>query len=142
MNESKSIIFFDGVCNLCNSSIDFILQRDKNNRFLVGALQDDFSKKILSNYSVKPDYLDSLVLLENDQIFYRSTAALKIAKYLSGLWPAFYIFIIFPSWLRDPIYDWIGRNRYRWFGKKNTCRLPTPEEEAKFLSPKTYSQKA
>ncbi len=142
MNQSKSIIFFDGVCNLCNSSIDFIIQRDKNNRFLVGALQDDFSRKILSKYSVKPDYLDSLVLLENDQIFYRSTAALKIARHLSGLWPLFYGFIILPSWLRDPIYDWIGKNRYRWFGKKNTCRIPTPEEAARFLSPKTYPQKA
>ncbi|NVJ86264.1 MAG: DUF393 domain-containing protein [Algoriphagus sp.] len=142
MNESKSVIFFDGVCNLCNRSIDFILQRDKKNQFLVGALQDEFSKKVLSNYSVKPDYLDSLVLLEKGKIFYRSTAALKIAKQLSGLWPLFYGFVVLPSWLRDPIYDWIGRNRYRWFGKKSTCRIPTPEERAKFLSPQTFSQKA
>ncbi|NVK48317.1 MAG: DUF393 domain-containing protein [Cyclobacteriaceae bacterium] len=142
MNESKSIIFFDGVCNLCNSSIDFIIQRDKKGRFLVGALQDAFSKKILEDYSVKPDYLDSLVLLEKGEIFYRSTAALKISKHLSGLWPLFYGFIILPSWLRDPIYDWIGKNRYRWFGKKNTCRIPSPEEEAKFLSPKNFPQKA
>jgi predicted DCC family thiol-disulfide oxidoreductase YuxK len=141
MNRQKSIIFFDGVCNLCNSSIDFIIKRDKNNHFLVGALQDDFSKKILSSYDVKEDYLDSLVLLEDGKIYYRSTAALMISRRLSGLWPFFYAFIVLPVWLRDPIYDWIGRNRYRWFGKKETCRLPTSEEKSKFLSPENFSQK-
>jgi predicted DCC family thiol-disulfide oxidoreductase YuxK len=141
MNRQKSIIFFDGVCNLCNSSIDFIIKRDKNNHFLVGALQDDFSKKILSSYDVKEDYLDSLVLLEDGKIYYRSTAALMISRRLSGLWPFFYAFIVLPAWLRDPIYDWIGRNRYRWFGKKETCRLPTSEEKSKFLSPENFSQK-
>ncbi|MDX5338417.1 MAG: DCC1-like thiol-disulfide oxidoreductase family protein [Cyclobacteriaceae bacterium] len=132
--SQKSIILFDGVCNLCNSSIDFILRRDKNDRFLVGALQEDPGKKLLEKFEAKPDYLDSLVLVEDEKIHYRSTAALKIAKNLSGLWPLFYGFILIPAFLRDPIYDWIGRNRYRWFGKKNTCRLPTPEEREKFLT--------
>ncbi|WP_026950957.1 thiol-disulfide oxidoreductase DCC family protein [Algoriphagus mannitolivorans] len=133
MNQ-KSIILFDGVCNLCNSSIDFILKRDKSNRFLVGALQEEPGKAILARYQAKPDYLDSLVVVENEKIFFRSTAALKIAKNLSGLWPLFYGFIFIPAFLRDPVYDWIGKNRYRWFGKKNTCRIPTPEEKAKFLT--------
>jgi len=133
MTPKKSVILFDGVCNLCNASIDFILKRDKNNKFLVGALQEEPGKKLLSQFEVNPEYLDSLVLIEDDQIFFRSTAALKIAKNLSSLWPIFYAFIILPSGFRDGIYDWIGRNRYRWFGKKNTCRLPTPEEKAKFL---------
>lgn len=141
MSPEKSIIFFDGVCNLCNASIDFILKRDHKERFLVGALQDDFSKKVLRHYQVKEDYLDSLVLLENDKVYYKSTAALRIAKALSGLWPVLYPLILLPSWLRDPIYDWIGRNRYRWFGKKNTCRLPSPEEQAKFLNKETFSLK-
>ena len=138
MNQSKSIVFFDGVCNLCNASIDFIIKRDRHNKFLVGALQDGFSKELLSKHQVKEDYLDSLVLLENGEIFYKSTAALKIARRLSGLWPVFYPLIIFPTWLRDPVYDFIGKNRYRWFGKKNTCRIPTPEEKAKFLSKETF----
>ncbi len=141
MTKARSIIFFDGVCNLCNASIDFIMKRDQSNHFLVGALQDDFSKKVLSNYQVKENYLDSLVLLEEGKIFYKSTAALRIARNLSGLWPIFYPLIIIPKWLRDPVYDWIGRNRYRWFGKKNTCRLPTPEDRAKFLSESTYQIK-
>ncbi|MBB6328590.1 putative DCC family thiol-disulfide oxidoreductase YuxK [Algoriphagus iocasae] len=135
MSEQKSIIFFDGVCNLCNASIDFVIRHDTNDRFLVGALQDELSRRILSNYQVDPNYLDSLVLLENGKIFYRSTAALKIAKKLTGFAPFLYPLIFLPKFLRDPVYDWIGRNRYRWYGKKSTCRLPTPEEKAKFLSP-------
>ncbi|WP_339865863.1 DUF393 domain-containing protein [uncultured Algoriphagus sp.] len=140
MINAKSIIFFDGVCNLCNASIDFVIQRDKKDHFLVGALQEDFSKKILANYDVREDYLDSLVLLEEDKIYYKSSAALKIAKNLSGLWPALYPLIFIPKFLRDPIYNWIGANRYRWFGKKSTCRLPTPAEKAKFLSAETLSK--
>lgn len=140
MTVTKSIIFFDGVCNLCNSSIDFVIQRDINDHFLVGALQDDFSKKILSKFEVREDYLDSIVLVEKGKIYYKSTAALIIAKNLSGLWPALYSLILIPKFLRDPIYDWIGVNRYRWFGKKNTCRLATPEEKAKFLSEETLNK--
>lgn len=133
MIPKKSVILFDGVCNLCNASIDFILKRDKKNKFLVGALQEEAGKKLLSKFEVNQEYLDSLVLIEDDQIYFRSTAALKIAKNLSDFWPLFHGFIFLPSGIRDGIYDWIGRNRYRWFGKKNTCRLPTPEERAKFL---------
>ena len=132
--KKKSIILFDGVCNLCNSSIDFILKRDEKDRFWVGALQEEPGKILLKKFNTQPDYLDSLVLVENEKIYFRSTAALKIAKHLSGLWPLFCVFLVIPPFLRDPIYDWIGKNRYRWFGKKNTCRLPTPEERAKFLS--------
>lgn len=132
--RDKSIILFDGVCNLCNSSIDFILKRDKNNRFLVGALQEEAGRIILEKFNTQVDYLDSLVLVEEGKIYFRSTAALKISRHLSGLWPLLYGFILLPAFLRDPIYDWIGKNRYRWFGKKSTCRLPSPEEKAKFLT--------
>jgi predicted DCC family thiol-disulfide oxidoreductase YuxK len=138
MTQPKSIVFFDGVCNLCNASIDFILKRDTKNLFLVGALQEDFSKKILSNYSVKQDYLESLNLREEYQIYFKSTAALRIARHLKGLWPIFYLLIALPVWIRDPVYDWIGRNRYRWFGKKNTCRIASPDEQAKFLSQENF----
>lgn len=100
---------------------------------MVGALQEEAGKKLLSQFKVDPEYLDSLILIENDRIYFRSTAALKIARNLTGLWPFFYVLIILPLSIRDGIYDWIGKNRYRWFGKKNTCRLPTPEERAKFI---------
>ncbi len=134
MSFQKSVILFDGVCNLCNASVDFILKRDKPNRFLVGALQEEAGKKLLSRFEVNPEYLDSLVLVEGGKVFFRSTAALKIAKNLSGFWPLFYVFILLPPFIRDAVYDWIGKNRYRWFGKKSTCRLPSPEEKSKFLS--------
>ena len=134
MKETKSIVLFDGVCTLCNASIDFILKRDHKNRFLVGALQEPISKKVLSDFQVNPSYLDSLVLVENGQIYFRSTAALRIAKGLSGGWSLLYFLIVIPAFARDPIYDWIGKNRYRWFGKKSTCRIPTTEERKKFLS--------
>lgn len=138
MKDGKSIILFDGVCTLCNASIDFVMKRDPKNRFLVGALQEPISKKVLSDFKVDPAYLDSLVLLEKGKIYFRSTAALRIAKGLGGLWSLFYIFIILPTFLRDPVYDWIGKNRYRWFGKKNTCRMPTAEERKKFLSEENF----
>jgi len=140
MTLAKSIIFFDGVCNLCNASIDFVIQRDKDDQFLVGALQEDLSKKILTNFEVREDYLDSLVLVEKGKIYYKSTAALKISRHLSGLWPVLYPLIFLPKFLRDSIYNWIGSNRYRWFGKKSACRLPTPAERAKFLSSETLAQ--
>lgn len=134
MSQAKAVILFDGVCNLCNASIDFVIKRDKRDHFLVGALQEEAGKKLLDNFEVNPEYLDSLVLIEDNQIYFRSTAALRIAKNLPGLWPLFYGFIILPPFLRDGFYDWIGKNRYRWFGKKNTCRIPTSVEKAKFLS--------
>ena len=135
MSGQKTIILFDGVCNLCNASIDFILKRDSKNRFLVGALQELPGKKLLSNFQVTTDYLDSLVLIEEGEIYYRSTAALRIARKLDGLWPIFYPLILFPTTWRDWIYNWIGKNRYRWFGKKSTCRIPTEKERSKFLTP-------
>ncbi len=133
MSGEKAVILFDGVCNLCNSSIDFILRWDQQDHFKVGALQSDEGRKLLSRFQVNPEYLDSIVLIENDQIYFRSTAALKIAKKLAGAWPLLYGLAILPVSLRNRIYDWIGKNRYRWFGKKTTCRVPTSEEKAKFL---------
>ncbi len=137
MTGVRQLIFFDGVCSLCNASIDFVMRRDKKHLFLVGALQDGISKKILSSYAVKKDYLDSLVLLQHGQLYYRSTAALKIARNLSGPWPILYPLIYLPGWLRDSVYNWISKNRYKWFGKSDTCRLPSPGEKARFLTAET-----
>jgi predicted DCC family thiol-disulfide oxidoreductase YuxK len=130
----KSIIVFDGVCNLCNASINFILKRDKKDMFLVGALQEEAGMKLLEKFKIPAGYSDSVVLVEKGDIFFKSTAALRIAKNLSGFWPIFYPLIFLPLWLRDSVYDWIGKNRYLWFGKKSTCRLPSPEEKRKFLT--------
>ncbi|SMD43635.1 Predicted thiol-disulfide oxidoreductase YuxK, DCC family [Aquiflexum balticum DSM 16537] len=127
------IVLFDGVCNLCNNAVDFIISRDKKDKFKVGALQEVASKNILKDYQINEEYLDSLVYIHKNHVYYKSRAALEIARNLSGLWPLLYIFIVIPSFLRNPIYDWIARNRYKWFGQKETCRLPSEEEKAKFL---------
>jgi predicted DCC family thiol-disulfide oxidoreductase YuxK len=134
IQDRYDLVLFDGVCNLCNKAVDFIIRRDKNDYFKVGALQDPVVKDILKTYSINENYLDSLVLIQGDRIFYKSDAALKIAQKLGRGWQIFYIGIILPIDLRDKIYDWIGSNRYIWFGKKETCRLPSPEEKKKFIS--------
>lgn len=134
IQDKFNLVLFDGVCNLCNQAVDFIIRKDKNDDFKVGALQDPMVKDILKTYSINENYLDSLVLIEGDHIFYKSEAALKIARKLGRGWQIFYICILLPVSVRDRIYDWIGKNRYKWFGKKETCRLPSPEEKAKFIS--------
>jgi predicted DCC family thiol-disulfide oxidoreductase YuxK len=134
VSDGKSVILFDGVCNLCNASINFILERDKTDRFLVGAIQEGPGQRLLRQFKVPPAYLDSVILIEQQRIYFRSSAALRISRHLSGPWPMLYPLIVLPRFIRDGLYDWIGKNRYRWFGKNNTCRVPTPEERAKFLS--------
>lgn len=134
IQDQYDIVLFDGVCNLCNAAVDLIIRNDKAGNFKVGALQDEKSRSILEEYTIDPEYLDSIILIRGDQVFYRSRAALEISKKLRGLWPLLYAFIVVPNFIRDPVYNWIADNRYSWFGKKDTCRLPTPEEKEKFLS--------
>lgn len=134
IQDQYDIVLFDGVCNLCNAAVDLIIRNDKAGNFKVGALQDEKSRSILEEYTIDPEYLDSIILIRGDQVFYRSRAALEISKKLRGLWPLLYAFIVVPNFIRDPVYNWIADNRYSWFGKKDTCRLPTPEEKERFLS--------
>lgn len=133
IQDRFDIILFDGVCNLCNNAVDFVIKRDKKDRFKFGALQDSSTKNILKDYKINEDYIDSIILIRGDQVFYKSEAALEISRNLGSLWPAMYVFNIVPSFIRDPVYDWIAKNRYKWFGKKETCRIPTQEEKSKFL---------
>lgn len=134
IQDKFNLVLFDGVCNLCNQAVDFIIRKDKKDKFKVGALQDSVVKDLLKDYTIDENYLDSLVLIQGDDVFYKSSAALRIARDLGGFWQIFYIGILLPESIRDRIYDWIGRNRYKWFGKKETCRLPTPSEKEKFIS--------
>ena len=133
VQDQFDIVLFDGVCNLCNSAVDLIIRNDKKGQIKVAALQDQKTKELLKDYKINSDYLDSIILIRGEKVFYKSRAALEITKNLKGLWPLLYVFVILPTFIRDPIYDFIARNRYRWFGKKETCRLPTPEERARFL---------
>ena len=129
----KPILFFDGVCNLCNSSVQFIIRRDRNERFLFASLQSEKAKKTLpAKYRVEDD-LKSLVLKDGDRLKTKSSAALTIARDLSGLWPFLYLLMIIPKALRDFVYDLIARNRYNWFGKKDACMIPTTDLKSRFV---------
>jgi predicted DCC family thiol-disulfide oxidoreductase YuxK len=129
-----SIILFDCVCNLCNGAVQFIIKRDNKNQFLFASLQSQEGKQILEEHNFTVNKANSFFLFENGKLFYRSTAALKVIKKLSGLWPLLYGFIIVPKFIRDGVYNWIAKNRYRWFGRKDECMIPTPELNAKFLN--------
>lgn len=127
------VILFDGVCNLCNSSINWIIDHDKNNVFKFASLQSDYGKGIVRQYNLQGTYLDTVLLLDEDKIYSRSGAILLIAKYLGGLYQLAYAFIIIPPFVRNAAYNFIAQNRYRWFGKQDSCRMPTPELKSKFL---------
>ena len=134
-NIDKSIILFDGVCNLCNTSVNFIIKHDTNNHFRFASLQSDAAKEQLLHNNIKNDknQLDSIILIENNHIYYQSTAALLILKKLKFPINLGYVFIIIPVFIRDTVYHFIAKNRYKWFGKKDICRIPTKEELDKFL---------
>ena len=127
------IVFFDGLCNLCNGAVQFMIERDENNILRFASLQSDFAKEALKPYNIDPEKNDSFILLENGKIYQRSTAALRVAKKLTKLWPLLYGFIIVPNFIRDGVYNYVGKNRYKWFGKKESCWIPTPDLKAKFL---------
>ncbi len=130
---NKPIIFFDGVCNLCNSSIQFIIKRDRSKKFLFASLQSAYARENLPTELSKSDSLQSIVLKEGSKIQTKSSAALRITKSLDGLWPILFIFIVVPKFLRDWMYDGISRNRYMWFGKRDQCMIPSSELKSRFL---------
>ncbi|KAJ1401100.1 thiol-disulfide oxidoreductase DCC [Ochromonadaceae sp. CCMP2298] len=130
---TKPVIFFDGLCNLCNSSVQFVIERDKNKKFLFASLQSELAKNNLPEALIGEDSLQTIVLKKDDKLLTKSTAALTIARTLSGLWPMLYLFILVPSFIRDFVYDLIGKNRYKWFGKKDHCMIPSKELKSRFL---------
>lgn len=131
--ELKKIILFDGVCNLCNNSVVFIIKRDKKDIFRFAAIQSTEGEKLIEKHGIDTSKTDSIILMEGDSYSVKSTAALKIAKHLKGAYPLLYIFIILPAFFRNWVYDIIAKNRYKWFGKKDICMIPTPELRSKFL---------
>ena len=130
----QPIIFFDGVCNFCNSVVSFVIKRDKKSKIKFATLQSEIAKRILQQKNFFDRNLQSFVFIEKGKVYTKSTAALKVCKYLDGLWPLMYGFIIVPKFIRDRVYNWIAGNRYRWFGKKEACMIPTPEIRSKFLN--------
>jgi predicted DCC family thiol-disulfide oxidoreductase YuxK len=130
----KQIILFDGVCNLCNTSVQFVIQRDTSGKFNYAALQSVAGQKLLKENNLPANEFYSIILIKNGEVFQRSRAALEIARGLSGLWPLLYVFVIVPPFIRNGIYNWIAKNRYRWFGRKDECMIPTPELKSRFLN--------
>lgn len=132
-NHNHKIILFDGVCNLCNSSVVFAIKRDKNDVFRFAALQSEIGEQLISKFNIDTSKTDSIILIDGEKQYEKSSAALHIAKHLSGGWPLLYAFIIVPKFIRDSVYNFIAKNRYRWYGKKESCMIPTPALQAKFL---------
>lgn len=131
--KDKKIVLFDGVCNLCSSSVQFILKRDKKNQFLFGSLQGKTGQQYLDRFNIPADTFNSFMLVEGNRLYTRSAGALRTLKHLGGGWSLLYTGIIVPAFLRDAVYNWVARNRYKWFGKKEECWVPTPALKAKFL---------
>ena len=132
--ESKSIILFDGVCNLCNNAVQFVIKHDPTDTFMFAALQSATGQKLLQQCNLPKVGFDSFVLIQNGKVFLKSTAALQVAKQLSGPVKSLYGFIIVPSFIRNAVYTVIAKNRYKWFGKKDSCMIPTASLKAKFLN--------
>jgi predicted DCC family thiol-disulfide oxidoreductase YuxK len=130
---NRPLILFDGVCNFCNASVAFIIKRDPEGVFKFAPLQSDAGQVLLRKFSLSTTDLDTMVLIEDDRAFTRSTAGLRIARHLKWPWPLSYAFIAVPKFLRDAVYRFIARNRYKWWGKRDACMVPTAEERERFL---------
>jgi len=134
MEKGKKIILFDGVCNLCNSSVQFVIKRDKKDVFRYAALQSEVGQQLVNQRHIDTSKVDSIILIEPGVAYFtKSDAALEIAKDLGGIWKLSAIFTWIPTSIRNSIYDFVAKNRYKWFGKKESCMIPTPELKAKFL---------
>ena len=131
--NGKSIVLFDGVCNLCNSSINFIIKHDKKEQFLFASLQSDVAKEILLQFTSKKINFDSIVLIEQEEFYEKSTAVLRILKHLGGRYKLLYCSVIIPKFIRDKLYDYIAKNRYKWYGKRENCMIPAAELKKRFL---------
>jgi predicted DCC family thiol-disulfide oxidoreductase YuxK len=134
MVNDGPVILFDGVCSLCNSAVRFIYSRDPNANLRFANLQSEFGQHLLRKFNRQSDNLDTLILIEGDDIHTYSTGSLRIARYLRFPWSLFRVLLILPRFLRDAVYKLVARNRYLWFGLLKACPLPTPELESRFIS--------
>jgi predicted DCC family thiol-disulfide oxidoreductase YuxK len=131
--NDHAVILFDGVCNLCNGTVNFIIDHDPQGYFRFAPLQSDVAREKLAGTAAADADLDTIVLVENGTAYVRSTAALRIARRLTGPWSLLSLFLVVPRPLRDVVYNWVAANRYDWFGRRDQCRLPTPELKERFL---------
>ncbi len=132
-SAATGVILFDGVCNLCNGFVQWVIRRDPHGRFRFAALQSAAAQELVAGYPVRPADVETVLYVRDGQVYERSTAVLYIMKDIGGLWTLMYIFIIVPRFIRDGLYGWVARNRYRWRGKRDSCMIPTPELRARFI---------
>lgn len=133
MNNNTQIILFDGVCNLCNGFVQFLIKRDKKARFKFASLQSESGQSLLLKFNLPPDDFHSFIYIKGDSHYTKSTAALNVLKDMGGPWKLFYVFILTPKFIRDFIYSSIAKSRYKLFGKRETCMVPTPDIKKRFL---------
>lgn len=133
MKPTEHIILFDGICNLCNSSVQFVLQRDTNAKFKFASLQSNAGQKLLAQLKLPLDEFNSFIYVADGKLYTRSSAALRVAKELNFPWKLMFGFIVVPPFIRNFVYDTIAKNRYKWFGKRESCMIPTPDLKQRFL---------
>jgi predicted DCC family thiol-disulfide oxidoreductase YuxK len=132
-NGSEKILLFDGICNLCNGAIRFVIKRDPAGKFKFAALQSETGKQLVEKFGLPAKGTDSFVFITGDQHYLRSSAALRVLKAIGGGWKWFYVFMVIPRPIRDFVYNMIARSRYRIFGKRDTCMVPTPDLQDRFV---------
>jgi predicted DCC family thiol-disulfide oxidoreductase YuxK len=128
-----TILLFDGVCNLCNGAVQFVLKHNTDETIKFAALQSEAGQQLLKAHHLPTETLNSLVLIEDGRAYTESTGALRLARHFGGFWRVLYIMVYVPAPLRDVVYRWVGANRYRWFGQAEACMIPTPALKARFL---------
>ncbi|PEN14089.1 thiol-disulfide oxidoreductase DCC [Longibacter salinarum] len=131
--KDHGVLLFDGVCNLCNGFVNFVIDHDPGAYFRMAALQSEEAKPYVEAFSIDTDRVDSVVLIEGGRVYRKSTAALRVALHLPAPWPLTAAFLLVPRALRDYIYDVVAENRYQWFGQRNSCRMPSPDVDRHFL---------
>ena len=133
MNTSHPVILFDGVCNLCNGFVQFCIKNDTTGKLRYASLQSDIGQELLGQFGLKGAPISTVVLIEEKRHFTKSTAGLRIMRHFGGLWQLLYILMIVPKPIRNFVYDYIAKNRYKWFGQQESCWIPTPELQSRFL---------
>ncbi|MDX2134570.1 MAG: thiol-disulfide oxidoreductase DCC family protein [Saprospiraceae bacterium] len=133
MTLEHPVLLFDGVCNLCNTSVQWVLLRDHQAIFRFAPLQEETGKALLHAHGLSPEHIDSVVLVTPERVFTHSDAVLEVLRRLGGWWAVPAALRVVPRSLRDAVYGWVARNRYRWFGRRDACMMPRPEWKARFL---------
>lgn len=133
MKMDKPLILFDGVCKFCHASVNFVIEHDRRDYFRFCPIQSEKGQSLIEQYDITDSGLSSMILIQNDKIYRKSTAALRIARHLAFPWPLMYAFTLLPAFIRDAVYDYIGGRRYQWFGKYDQCLVPDSSVKSKFI---------